>query len=300
MPTLPAWIDADRLDSTSFCGLLAPLGVVGEAKALLEAYSAPLPPPDARFTHYALARLRLRTIIREEDRETSRARFRELRADLADVAPNVLAAAIDKFVNSAGARFYPTAGELRVHINELLGKRAVRAWRLRQVVADCVKAERDEALRLERERMAQSGEPLGFAGLKADDIRPKVKRIDWDAEARAAREAERRGPLTSRIPTVEELVERGASRAEAMQLVEIMQRPLKRQWGGVKFGPPAPPRGWKWHGVEHGWEYLGWAPTPPPLPYLTDLADINDLWLSCGLGPANYAELIERTRRSRQ
>ncbi len=134
LPALPRWL-ADSLDVGGI-GWGPPMppkrrGIAAETRALADAYAAPMASPDPEITRVELARLRLRTIVREEGQDEAKARFRELCADLADVPPNVLADACDRYVRTPGRRFFPTAGELRQITDEIMATRVMRAYRLR-------------------------------------------------------------------------------------------------------------------------------------------------------------------------
>jgi len=109
------------------------------APALLEASEAHRRALAPAFEHERtgiLSELRLRSIPRTESAEEARARHRLLLDDLADVPADILQAACRAYVQAEGSRFYPTAGELRVHINPLLAQRRLRAYRLAQMARE--------------------------------------------------------------------------------------------------------------------------------------------------------------------
>lgn len=143
LPTLPEWL-RDSLDVGGI-GWGPPVppkrrGIAAETRALADAYARPMPRANPEVTRMELARLRLRTLVREEGEDEAKARFRELCGDLADVPPNVLAEACDRYVRTPGRRWFPTAGELLKIADEIVATRVMRAYRL-QLAADAAAAQ---------------------------------------------------------------------------------------------------------------------------------------------------------------
>lgn len=135
-PELPAFVESVVLDADQF---FMPTVKRHHAAALQKSaddHRKALAPAFENEQAGILGELRLRSIPRTESAEEARARHRLLLDDLADVPADILQAACRAYVNAEGSRFYPTAGELRVHINPLIAQRRMRAYRLAQMARE--------------------------------------------------------------------------------------------------------------------------------------------------------------------
>lgn len=141
---IPAWVDLSDLDAQQFHMPQVPPGQGDALRAASNAYLAAQRPSDHTQRQAILGELRLKTISRNEGDQETIARFRLLCDDLADVPADTLRQACKAYANTPGARYFPTAGELRAFTGPLMTENHARAYRLKLMAKESDKAFRDE------------------------------------------------------------------------------------------------------------------------------------------------------------
>lgn len=136
LPSVPGWVDLADLDAEQFFMPALPPRRGDELRAAANSHRDALVPASRHDAESVLGELRLRTIVRTESRDEVMARHRCLLDDLAGVPEDILRAACNAYVSSPGSRFYPTAGELRAHIDPLISQRRVRWSRLERMAKE--------------------------------------------------------------------------------------------------------------------------------------------------------------------
>lgn len=141
---IPAWVDLSDLDAQQFHMPPVKAGQGDALRAASKGYLAAQTPAAPELRQAILGELRLKTLTRNEGPEEARARFRLLLDDLSDVPADILRQACKAYANAPGARYFPTAGELRTYTQPLMMEIVSRAYRLNLMARESDKAFRDE------------------------------------------------------------------------------------------------------------------------------------------------------------